>query len=115
MGTAGAKKKEKQALEEVAQADEAIEAKKKILDEKNVEVEQSVAEIAQHDSTIVTLQATIQSKQEEQVNNGKLLEEASQETVRAEQELADFFDIRRYDTNFMSDILTLIKPKPIAQ
>ena len=39
MGTAGAKKKEKQALEEVAQAEEAIEAKKKVLAEKNLEVE----------------------------------------------------------------------------
>ena len=49
------------------------------------------------------------------MSHGKLLEEASQETVQAEQELADLFDIRRYDTNFLGDILTLIKPKPVMQ
>ena len=40
------------------------------------------------------------------------MEEVQRETQTAEQELSDFFDIRRYDTNFMGDILALFKPKP---
>ena len=43
---------------------------------------------------------------------GRNMEEAQRETELAEKELSDYFDIKRFDTNFMSELLVLFKPKP---
>ena len=41
----------------------------------------------------------------------KLMEVAKQETNQATLDLGFMFDIRRYDTNFLPDMITLLKPK----
>ena len=41
------------------------------------------------------------------------MEDATKETELAKQDVDDLFNIERFDTNFLGDIISLLKKKPV--
>lgn len=109
--TAGAQKKAKQAQDLVAQVEEQIQEQKSALELKTQQYEQTVSQIGEKDEEIAALNSEIITKDQELDDLKNLGQSAIKDTQQAEQDLDNWFDMKRYDTNFMSDILTLLKPK----
>ena len=79
-----------------------------------MEWQQSLADIRTREASIAELNEEIAAKETELADCAKLMEGAKEETSKAEVDLSNLFDIRRYDTGFMADIVTLLKPKSVA-
>lgn len=109
--TAGAQKKAKQAQDLVTQVEEQIQEQKSALELKTQQYEQTVSQIGEKDEEIAALNSEIIAKDQEHDDLKNLGQAAIKDTQQAEQDLDNWFDMKRYDTNFMSDILTLLKPQ----
>ena len=60
---------------------------------------------------IEELKHKIKTKEHEVTEADEKLQSAKAVTAKAQLDVNFFLDVRRYDTNFMADILTLVKPK----
>lgn len=109
--TAGAQKKAKQAQDLVTQVEEQIQEQKSALELKTQQYEQTVSQIGEKDEEIAALNSEIIAKDQKHDDLKNLGQAAIKDTQQAEQDLDNWFDMKRYDTNFMSDILTLLKPQ----
>ena len=79
--------------------------------DKTAQFEQSCEDVKAKDVKIEELKGAIVVKEQEHVQIGEQLKDAKAVTAKTQLDVNFFYDIKRFDTNFMGDILTLLKPK----
>ena len=109
-----AKNRAKEAEAKLQTVLQQIEEQKVALADVNTQNEQGLETLKVKDVEIETLKNETEKMEDDIFDTGALIKQAQDETERAQEEYDFWYDISRYDTNFMGDIITLVQQPKVS-